>query len=225
MILPNPGKTKLVILDLDGTIIDSGPGIKSCLRKTMAEFHLPSPSEEELQAFVGPPMRDSFQTKCGLSPSQAEAALAVYRTAYIREGLFDGFIYEGIPALLQYLANHNITVALGTSKPWVLAHRVLRHFHLRHLVDRVFGCYRDGRLDSKAQVLESLLAHYYPPGCGSVAGDEVIMVGDRFYDVEGAMACGLATAGVTYGYGSKEELTKAGAAALLDHPMDLIRYL
>jgi phosphoglycolate phosphatase len=229
---------RLVIFDLDGTIIDSGPGIKSSLRQAIQAMGLPAQSESQLNAFVGPPLRLSFQKKFSLTAEKTEEALLCYRRAYYRQGIYEASVYDGIPELLRELQNKGYLLALGTSKPWILAHRILSHFQLRPYFDGIFGPYRDGRLDTKVQVLQALLAHFSgrsplpagrrqgkdnPPALAAPPSDEIrcLMVGDRFYDVEGARACGLPTVGVTYGYGSAQELREAGAALIVGHPREI----
>ncbi|MDR1194001.1 MAG: HAD hydrolase-like protein [Peptococcaceae bacterium] len=224
----------IVIFDLDGTLVDSGPGIKGSVRRAVAELSLPTLSEKELDAFIGPPMGQSFRQRLGLTPSLAAKALRLYRANYCRRGIYDAIVYDGIPELLADLRAKGYRLALGTSKPWVLAHRVLRHFGLRAYFDSVFGSYQNGRLDNKAAVLGELLAHYagarplgpgrlafaaQPPGKPGEA--RALMIGDRLYDVEGAKERGLPTAGVAYGYGGRAELLGAGAILVVDHPSEL----
>ena len=233
----------IVILDLDGTVVDSGPGIKSSIRKTIARMKLPSRTDEELDAFIGPPVRLAFKDSFSLSDEDAATALKIYRSYYYQGGMYEAFVYDGIPELLQDLKDKGYRLSLGTSKAWVLAHRVLRHFGLRSFFEGVFGCYLDGRLDSKELVLQTILDHYSgrkPLQKGRlglsedrIAGDSAIkpprqdtdlrclMVGDRFYDVEGAKALGIPTIGVTFGYGTREELQESGAELIVDHPSEI----
>ena len=236
----------VVLFDLDGTIFDTGPGIKNCIRKTIDYLGLPSKEEAELDAFIGPPLRVAFQQFFNLSDEDAEYALLTYRRFYYRAGIYDASVYPGMPELFHDLQTKGYAMSVGTSKAWVLAHRILRHYGLRAYMDAVVGCYRDGRLDSKTEVLRVILDHYagkapLPPGrlgrpgqtqsrlheaAAQSAGEprhtiRILMVGDRYYDVEGAKALGLPTIGVTFGYGTLEELREAGAALTVDHPAQI----
>ncbi|MCL2122361.1 MAG: HAD hydrolase-like protein [Clostridiales bacterium] len=234
---------EVVILDLDGTVVDSGPGIKSSIHKTISRMQLPSRTDQELEAFIGPPVRQAFKDTFSLSDEEAERALKTYRAYYFQGGMYEAFLYDGIPELLKDLKDKGYRVSLGTSKAWVLAHRILRHFGLRSYFEGVFGCYLNGRLDSKELVLQAILDHYSGrktlhkgrlglPGDG--AGEDCaiqplsqeadlhcLMIGDRFYDVEGAKALGIPTIGVTFGYGTREELQESGAALIVDHPLEI----
>ncbi len=241
---------RLIIFDLDGTIVDSGPGIKNSISKAIGKMGLPAKSEDELNSFIGPPLRVSFQKEFGLTVDEAEEALYCYRRFYYQQGIYEADVYDGIPELLQDLRNKGYLLAVGTSKPWVLAYRVLSYFGLRNYFDTVFGCYIDGRLDSKALVLQALLEHYSgknPLSAGRQKGQNhslslpgspaaaspaataamrqaatrAVMIGDRFYDVAGAKAWGLPTIGVTYGYGTAGELQQAGAFLVVDHPKEI----
>lgn len=233
---------RLVIFDLDGTIVDSGPGIKNSISKAIGKMGLPAKSEDELNSFIGPPLRVSFQKEFGLTTDKAEEVLHCYRMFYYQQGIYEAMVYDGIPELLRELRDKGYLLAVGTSKPWVLAHRVLSYFGLRQYFDTVFGCYIDGRLDSKALVLQALVEHYSgkkllsagrqrgqkdrasslsgsPAAAGT--GMKAVMIGDRFYDVVGAKTWALPTIGVAYGYGTAQELQEAGAALVVNHPKEI----
>ena len=239
----------LVIFDLDGTIIDTGPGIKNCIGAAIKKMGLPHKTDKELEAFIGPPIRSAFRSFLHLTEEEAEEAIRAYRRFYYQSGIYEGEVYDGIPELLWGLKEKGYAVAVGTSKSWVIAHRVLRHFQLRSAVDGIFGSYLDSRLHSKAQVLQEALDHYtgkklLPPGRlawpqtntemnavktypGAAAPDihpnglRAVMIGDRYYDVEGAAVFGIPTIGVTFGYGSAVELEEAGAALIAGHPNEI----
>lgn len=231
-----------VIFDLDGTLVDTGCGIKNSIRKTIEVMALPPKTDEELDKCIGPPLRAAFRQFLHIPEENISKAVQIYRAFYYQSGIYEAHVYDGIPQLLKDLRGKGYQIAVGTSKAWVLAHRILRHFELRPDIDGVFGCYRDGRLDDKAQVLQAILDHYsgkkrLAPGRLGDRKDKdtsayrdrggphrelrLLMVGDRYYDIEGARAVGLPAIGVTFGYGTAKELKDAGAALIVDHPAEI----
>jgi phosphoglycolate phosphatase len=230
-------EVNLVLWDLDGTLVDSGVGIKNSLRYAIKALGLKQPDEQTLNLFIGPPLRESFVQYLGLSPVQADQALAFYRQYYINHGLYECEPYPGLKQTLATLQEAGKCLTVATSKPWIFAHRVLAHHGLRRNFDTVFGCYRDGRLDTKSQVIQSVLAHYQgvdrlPKGrllYGALQQPLVpefrpLMIGDRFYDVQGAATHQVPTLGVSFGYGSTEELLNSGAIGVA-HNLAQIEYL
>ena len=237
-VLPNGDiQCRLVIFDFDGTVIDTGPGIKNAMGKAFAKLGLPAHTEEELDAYIGPPIRSTFRDTFRLPEDEAAEAVRTYRRFYNQVGVYDGVVYDGIPALLASLKDKGYELAVGTSKPWVVAQHILRHFGLRQYFNSVFGSFIDGRQSEKAQVLQSVVDHYtwaarLPRGRlawgeagaaerGASGTMQALMIGDRYYDVEGAKAIGLPTIGVAYGYGTAAELDQAGAVLVVRHPREI----
>ena len=119
-----------ILFDLDGTIVDSAPGITATLAYTFEQLGRPVPSPAELVAYVGPPILDSFRERGGMTHAQAEEALDVYRPQYLKTGVFDATIYPGIPALLKKIHESGIPLSLATSKPEAPATLILEHYDL-----------------------------------------------------------------------------------------------
>lgn len=231
-------QTNLILFDLDGTLIDSGVGIFNSLRYMMEQMDLTPRSNEELACFVGPPLRDTLCHTFGFSSDKAEQALGHYRHYYTSVGLYEGQPYEGLAEVLCSLQHEGKVLTVATSKPWVYAHRILAHFELRPYFDTVFGCYRDGRLDSKEAVVKAVLSHYRGDqrlNSGRLRngalqrslgqGCRPMMIGDRHYDVLGAAKNGIQSIGVAYGYGSSQELLDSGALAVVQHTRQLASLL
>ena len=205
----------VVLFDLDGTLTASGPGILASVRHALAALGEPIPDPEVLAGFIGPPLLDSFIDLCGLAPDRAHAAIAAYREYYSTKGQYENSVYSGIPELLGALADAGPTLAVATSKAEVYAESILAHFGLAEYFTVVVGSELDGRRTRKAEVIAEVLARLDRP----VA--DCLMIGDRAHDVIGASAVGMACVGVLWGYGSAEELTSAGAEALVHTPADL----
>ena len=206
------------LFDLDGTLTDPGIGITNSVMYALEKYGIHIEDRTELFSFIGPPLGESFRRQFGFSEEQAQKAVEYYREYFRPKGIFENSVYEGIPELLKKLRENHITVALATSKPYEFAVRILEHFELKQYFDYIGGATMDGRISKKADVIARLLDEF-----GNVDKAEVLMIGDRAQDVEGARANGLHSAGVLWGYGSAEELQGAGADYLAAKPEELLR--
>jgi len=191
-----------VVFDLDGTILDSAPGVVQALTETFTHLALPVPSHEQLTAFIGPPLMNSFQEIAGLTEAQAREALAVYRNDFRKDGAFDSAVFPGIIGLLESLNDSGVPVVLATSKHEVQARRILDHFELTQYFTVIAGALDDAASTSKADIVGRALHTLAEQG-----GDTSmpVLVGDRIYDVEGATANNLPAIIVEWGYGSPAE--------------------
>jgi phosphoglycolate phosphatase len=207
--------TRVVLFDLDGTLIDPRVGIVRSLRHALERLARPCPPDEALTACIGPPLRSSFATLLATSDRcLIEQAMTLYRERFATAGLYENEVYDGVPPMLDALASQG-PLFVATSKPVVFAERILRHFALDHFFQRVYGPDLDGRFDDKAQLLTHLLA------AERLAGADCVMVGDRHADMTAARANGVRAIGALWGYGSADELHGAGADALCAAPSEL----
>lgn len=206
---------RLVLFDLDGTLTDSAPGIFRSVRHALGTLGWPDPGPDRLRAFVGPPIQESFAA-LGLSGDAVDRAVAAYRSRFGETGLYENEVYDGIPDVLSALRRAGFDLAVATSKPEVYARRILDHFGLTSSFSAVAGATLDGTLRHKDEVIAACLA-----SLGVDAPAVAAMVGDRSHDVAGSARHGIPCIGVTWGYGSAEELAGAGAATLVDRPGDL----
>lgn len=198
-----------VLFDLDGTLSDAAPGMVASFAFACSVLGLPVPGEDELRAFIGPPFEVAFATRFGLGPTECARALAAYRRHYVDEGaMYDTAAFPGVAELVRQLADTGHLVAIATSKPQPFAARIVEHLGLGELVTAVFGPGLDERGSTKATVIaEALRVLGLDPAT-------TVMVGDREHDVIGAAAHAMACIGVLWGFGSADELRRAGAAAL-----------
>ena len=208
---------KSILFDLDGTLTDSGEGIINCAKMTLERFGLPIPSSDELRAFVGPPLGDSFM-KYGVPADRVEEAIAIFRSRYLPIGKFENHPYPGIRELLKTLKDQGHKLYVATSKPEVTAVEVLEHFDLAHFFDRICGATFDQSRVSKSDVIAFLLEQ-------TGTDTDAVMVGDTAFDVAGAAAHGIPTIGVSWGYGKVSDMKKAGVAAIADTPEMLLKLL
>ena len=204
----------VILFDLDGTLTDSGEGITKCVKLALDHFGIPVESLDSLRYFVGPPLRESF-LKAGVPADKVEEAIAVYRSRYTNVGLFENVPYPGIRELLEKLTDQGHRLFVATSKPEEMAVRVLRKFDLFRYFERVCGATLDKSRDSKSAVIAYLLR-----SAGNA--ENAVMVGDTAFDVIGAAEHGIPTIGVSWGYGSVEEMRASGAAAIANTAEELL---
>jgi phosphoglycolate phosphatase len=206
---------RVVLLDLDGTLIDSRPGIAaSCEAALRALGHAPDPSFD-VTPLIGPPLPQVIGRLLEhYGDDRIDAGLVAYRAHYGEVGLHQAVIYPGIAEALPLLsARANCFVV--TSKRSVFAQRIVDSLGLAPWFRRVYGTQPDGSLDDKAALIDAVLR------AEKLEPRDTVMVGDRLHDVLGAHANGMCAIGVLWGYGSRAELQTAGADALVGTPGEL----
>lgn len=199
----------LVLLDLDGTLMDSAPGITQSVQYAYAKLGIPVPDDETLRSFVGPPITESFLAH-GVPADLVTNAVSAYREEYEKTGLWNNSVFDGIFEQLTRLRNAGCVLAIATAKPTVFAADVCDRFGLSPLVDGIFGNTLVEGL-TKGDVIDNALKAFDRDAIDGAA----IMVGDREHDVHGAADHGLPCLGVAWGYAAPGELENAGAVALV----------
>jgi len=192
-----------ILFDLDGTLFDAEQGIISSIKFAMNRLGEPVPGGVDLRACIGPPLFHSFVSLLCLSPDKAREAMQLYREHFEREGMDQYTVYPHIRSILQILKSHQIYVALATSKPTSIAREILDRFGLTRYFSKIVGVDDDNRVIDKPELVRLALPETYA---------RAAMVGDRFYDMEGAAANRIEGIGAGYGFGSEAELYDAGAA-------------
>ena len=203
--------------DLDGTLTDSGEGILNCAELALKHFGLPIPDRQKMRVFVGPPLHDTF-LKFGVPAEQVEEAVAVFRSRYTTVGKFENTPYPGVHNMLQSLKEKGHTLLIATSKPENMAIEILNKFQLAQYFDRICGA----TLDRSRIIKEDVIA--YLLNLNGTA-DNTVMVGDTEFDVLGAAVHGIPTVGVSWGYGSVDDMQKAGAVAIANTMDELLSIL
>jgi phosphoglycolate phosphatase len=197
---------KYVLFDLDGTLTDSAPGIINSVIYALKKYGIEVDDKRSLYKFVGPPLADSFENYYGFSKEKTEKTIEYYHEYYKEKGMFENLVYEGLENLLKTLKDNDMTLIVATSKPQVLAEKILEHFNIAKYFTCIAGSNLDGTRSKKSEVIK-----YALESCGITNLSEVIMIGDRKYDIIGAKQAGVSSIGVLYGYGDRNELEKAGA--------------
>jgi len=210
-----------LLFDLDGTVTDSGPGITNAVRFALKEQNISPEDPSVLYRFIGPPLWDSFALYFQLTGEENKRAVADFRRYYNAGGKYENAVYTGMEEVLRTASESGKTLVLCTSKPEAPAIDILRHFGL----DRYFTLFSggvDGIRSEKDEVIAYALELIEHHAGVPVDRSRILMIGDREFDILGARTHGLDSVGVLFGFGSREELTAAGATYLVETPMDLL---
>ncbi len=217
---------RLVLLDLDGTLTASHPGIIASVVQTFKELGHPVPDESELRRFIGPAIEVSLRNN-GIKDEDVDRGVQIYRRYYSETASFEdprhpgqripgrllATVFDGIPEQLNRMREHGLTLAVATCKPEYQALPVCDHFGLRPLVDGVYGASKDSTRVTKGQVITYALQRL---GFDAKRGDRALMVGDRWTDADGALETGLDCLGCGWGYAEPGELESHGCYRVID---------
>lgn len=214
------GRKDIVLFDLDGTITNSKEGITKCAQYALKAYGIDEPDADKLEFFIGPPLKNTFMEHYGMDEETAVAAVAKYRERYHPTGIFECSLFDGVEDALKSLKRKGYRIGLASSKPEESCRRILEHFHILSYFDEVVGATMDGRIDSKYEVLQETIKrmHIYDT-------TEAVLIGDTRFDVSGAKEAHMDCIGITYGFGTKEELQEAGANAICDSIEEAAEYI
>ena len=210
---------KTILFDLDGTLTNPAEGITNSVAYALERYGIKVEDRKSLYTFIGPPLNDSFMKYYGFSAEKAMDAIMVYREYFRDKGIFENEVYEGVPELLGRIKESGRKIVLATSKPEEFAVRILEHFDLMKYFDVVAGASMDEKRNKKGDVIK------YAMEKGGISVEGTVMIGDREHDIFGAKENGLASIGVLFGYGSEDELKKAGADYIASSVEDIFELL
>ena len=199
-----------ILFDLDGTLTNPMLGITKSFQYALASKGVDVKDLNSLSKYIGPPLRSSLM-EFGFNEEEAEELISKYREYYKATGLYENEVYDGIEELLRKLKADGKKLYTATSKAEHFAKIILEHFKLAHYFEDICGATMDPSRETKEEVIRYALCKN-----NIVDLDEVVMIGDREHDVEGAKRVGIASIGVLFGYGSRNELVEAGADRLAE---------
>ena len=205
----------LCLFDLDGTLIDSEHGIIACVKHALAKLDVPAPPQEELRGWIGPPQRHSFAPLLDHDPAQIEAAVEYYHERFHTDGWREHDIYPGIETLIERLLGVGHQLAVVTSKPQRHAAPIITHLPFGDAFLRLYGPDPNSAHSEKASMIAAALTDF------GARPEDAVMIGDRRFDIEGALANHVRGIGVLWGFGSRGELEQAGASAIAATPDEL----
>ena len=209
----------LVLFDLDGTLIDSETGILDSMRHAFAQMGVESPAREVLRTWIGPPLRSTFPSVLGEDHERIETAVEHYRTRFDAIGWSEHETYPGMADVVEALAARGDRLAIVTTKLQVQAERIVAHLPFGARFERVYGPEAGSRHSEKTAMIAQALRDF------GIAAEQATMIGDRRFDIEGAIANRVRAIGVSWGFGSVDELRAARADAIVDTPHALLAEL
>lgn len=204
-----------LFFDLDGTLTNPAQGITNSFIHAFKSLGIEVPTYETLLTFIGPPLPVTFGKMMGLPESQVDEAIKKYREYFSTRGIFENELFADIPPALEKLKAAGKKLVVATSKPEEYSVKIINHFGLEKYFDYVCGSCMDETRGSKTEIISYALdlccIDSSRDSSGSKDKSRVLMIGDRFHDIEGAKNNQIKSCGVLYGFGSQEELKKAGA--------------
>ncbi|MCD8218478.1 MAG: HAD hydrolase-like protein [Clostridiales bacterium] len=232
-------KYRYIFWDLDGTIVNTYEGVSKSVQYALEPYGMQIEGKENLRRFIGPPLRESFPKYAGIPQEQVEEAVARYRERYNPIGVFECELFPGVKEAMQRFREAGLVQVLTSSKLEERCRDILNKFELTEYLDEIVGASQDGRIDSKIEVLQEAfrrLSVSYPekeasdslqfrnceagvlccPDNSGFRKEDTVLIGDTKYDADGAGEAGIDCIGVSYGFGTREELLEHGAIAVFD---------
>ncbi len=191
-----------VLFDLDGTITEPFDGITKAVQYSLSKLGVEVEDRNTLKPFIGPPLKYGYMTFFGFDEERAIEAVRLYREYYSNGGMYDCQLYDGVEALLRDMSK-KFRLVLATSKPQPFAEKILEKFDLKKYFYHLVGATFDDKVSEKSDVIRKVIADL------NLDPAKALMIGDRYYDTDGAKENGVASVGVTYGYGEREEFKSA----------------
>ena len=209
-----------IIFDLDGTLINSGPGIIHAVQYALKKYGINETDMTVLKSFVGPPLNQQFINCYNFSHEQSLEAVKYFREYYTDKGILENEMYEGMDGVLQKLKEQGKFLMVATSKPEKFAHNILAQHDLEKYFDFIGGSFTDGSRITKIQVLDYVLK------TNEIKNpQEVLMIGDTKFDIAGAKHFGLKSLAVTYGYGTEKELLEREPDFVANSPKEILQII
>ena len=214
-------KYDYVIFDFDGTVVDTGEGILKSLQYSFKEMGKEVPSFDELKKFIGPPIHYSYTTYYGVSEEEVGMYIKKYRERYRAKGIYECALYEGFPGVLDSLHEMDIKVGIASSKPISLIYDVADFLGVTEKFDTIVGVQTDDSNHSSKTglILEAM------EKLNVDDKSRVLMVGDRLYDIDGAVGAEVKSCGVLWGYGSEQEFLNHNADYVVSDTEELLKII
>lgn len=211
---------KIILFDLDGTLSDPKEGITKSVQYALEKMDIVEPDTDRLETFIGPPLQVSFAEYYGFDEKESKRAIDFYRERFKEKGMFENVLYPNISLLLEALKESGFVLVVATSKPTIFAEQIIKYFELEEYFQLIVGSNLDGTRSSKTEIIQYILDNYT-----DFNRSNFVMIGDRKHDIIGAKNTGIDSIGLTYGYGSQEEIRDAEPTYIISSVDDLMGLL
>lgn len=212
-------KYDAVLLDFDGTIADTGEGIYDSVRYAVKAMGFDPLPEEVVHTFIGPPVFSSFKRALNLSDEDSAKAVEKYRESYMNGGIYRLRFYDGMEKLLNDIKKSGVKLAVASSKPENFIVEILKYLKVSHLFDYISAPESDRAPESKTTLVERAVSVL------NTDKNKTVMIGDRYFDIDGAKEAKVDSIGVTFGFGNRDELINSGADYIADSTEDIRRII
>lgn len=213
-------KYKAILFDFDGTVVNSYKGVLNGVKYALKQKKIDIKPKTDLMKFMGPPLETGFFEVCGLTDEKLIKELVkIHRQYYEVQGIFEMELYDNIKELLEALNNLPIKVAIASSKPEVFVKLGLKNLKIEKYFDVVCGTQFKENNPNKTRILKRAMLEL------GVSREDTLMIGDRKFDMQAAVSLKVHPVGVSYGYGTVEELKKFGAEDIVNDPLDVLKII
>ncbi|MCD8150740.1 MAG: HAD hydrolase-like protein [Clostridiales bacterium] len=232
-------KYRYIFWDMDGTIVNTYEGVSKSVQYALEPYGIQIEEKDVLRCFIGPPLRESFPKYAGIPQEQVEEVVARFRERYNPIGVFECELFPGVRETMQRFREAGLVQVLTSSKLEERCRDILNKFGLTEYLDEIVGASPDGKIDSKIEVLQEAFRRLSVSYSDKEASDSVqfrnseagvlrcpdntgfrkadtVLIGDTKYDADGAKKAGIDCIGVSYGFGTREEILEHGAIAVYD---------
>lgn len=210
---------KKILLDLDGTLVDTSEGIVKSVGYALESKGIIENDESKLLRFIGPPLDLSFPTFYGTDTKTTEELILKYRERYVPIGLYESKLYPGVRDFMKALDEAGYEMSLATCKPEEMSGDLLKHLEVYDYLDYCVGASLGPERRTKDKVLIEAMTRM------GARPSDCVLIGDTKFDVEGAAVVGMECIGITYGFGAREELEAAGAIAVFDTLTEVLDFI
>lgn len=210
-----------LLFDFDGTLFDTSPGVFASFRKVTEHYGMEI-EQDIYNKMIGPPLSFTFKNFYKLPDNEIENAIKLYKKYYEAEGMYNCVIYDGVVELIKKCRAQGKMICVATSKPELLARKILERNGMLELFDFVGG----SDMEEKFRVSKVDVVNYVLKNQGlENRKAETLMIGDRYFDVEGSHAAGLKCLGILWGFGDRKEFQEHNADFICETPEDVWEFL
>ena len=210
-------KYDYILFDFDGTISQSAEGVRYSLERTIEKMGKPMPDLSDYLKYLGPPLVNTMKNICGFSEEECEKGADIYREFYKTAGVTNNCLYDGMAEVLKKLSASSAKLAVCSSKYEKFVKEACDYLNITRYFDAVCGSSKDGSRKEKADLIPYALQRL-----GAGKNCRAVLIGDTYFDAQGALQTGTDFIGAEYGYGKKEPMEQYGARAFVKSPSEII---
>lgn len=210
-------KVQTLILDFDGTLIDSQLDIAAAANYTLEKMGRPKLPVKQIAGYIGGGLGPLLKRSLGEENTHLfDQAMPIYRQYYYAHCTNYTTLYPGAKEILAHFKDRDI--AMATNKMLDMTMKILEHFEIAKYFKVVLGPDSVQKRKPHPEAIEKILTELGNPK------ETALIVGDTRFDIESGKNAGIMTCGVTYGFGTRQVLEECGADVIIDNLQDLMLY-